>query len=115
MILNKEDRALQQKITHVVVDPISVDSLWNIGKDPLGGVPYIAAPISCIERLIEEIGKGAKEGIVDCQEPHPFANYLGAKICGEVVEVNYAKGGITKAEILSVRSLLKIKKALQAQ
>lgn len=113
LIFKDEDRAPQQRITHVFVDPLSVDFLWNVGKDASGGVPYIAAPVSCIEKLIEKIEKGIKEGIVDCQESHPFANYSGAKISGQVVELNYDES--TKHEILSVRSLLKIKRALRAQ
>ena len=113
--LKEEDRAPQQKITLIFVDPISIDFCWDVGKNPRGGwiLHCIVAPVSCIERLIEEIVKGTKE-TVDCKESHPFKNYLGAKISGQVVELNYEEDGETKVEILSVKSLLKIKKALQS-
>ena len=114
VILGDEDRTIEQKITYILVDPLSVDFLWDVGKDPFGGVPYIMAPISCIKRLIEEIEKGTKDETVVCQESGPF-NYIGAKIGRQVVELNYNKAGNTMVEILSVKSLLKIKRALNTQ
>ena len=111
LVLRDDEKAENQKITHIIVDPDTVHLIWDIPPSG-GGVPYIAAPKICIRKLVEKIEKGAKEGIVDCKEQHPYANYMGAKINGQLLELYYIQKQSTEVQILSVRSLFRLKEAL---
>ena len=111
LVLRDDEKAENQKITHIIVDPDTVHFIWDIPPDG-GGVPYITAPKMCIKKLVEKVEQGAKEGIVDCKEQHPYANYIGAKINGQLLELYYTQKQPTEVQILSVRSLLRLKKAL---
>ena len=110
LVLRDNEKAENQKITHIIVGPDTVDFIWDIPTGG-GGVRYIAAPKICIKELVEEIEKGAKEGIVDCKEQHPYANYMGAKIHGQSLELYYTEKQTTEVQILSVKSLLRLKEA----
>jgi hypothetical protein len=104
--LSKKDRIPNQRIERIVVSRDSVEFQWN--RD---GVHNIIAPTLCIKELIDEIDKGKREGSIEWQEAAPLKiqNYTGAKLREERIELNYYYGKETKVEIVSVRSLYRIK------
>ncbi len=109
MRIPEDKKHPKQKISHFDVEKDSgFCHFWWDEENSLGGKPNILSPLTCIQKIIEEVEKGEK-GKVSCNVIDSSMNYVGAKIFEDKIQLYYRKGNEVNFEILSLSSLGLIK------